>query len=87
MENQIIKNITREGKGGITSLGIFQKNKIKNLKEGWLYLIPYGKQSIEKVECQVIYEDNMTNYVSLTLYCQRNNKYKLKVKNTNIFLA
>lgn len=71
--------ILREGKNSKTDIGIFRQSEIP--KE--INLIPYGKQVIKTIKPDIIISNNIiSDYVAVTLYKQRNGKYKMKLKNT-----
>ena len=72
--------IIREGKNNQTNLGIFKKFEIPTT----VSLIPYGKQEAVIIRPDIISNDIISEYVAVTLYKQRNGKYKLKLKNTSV---
>ena len=78
--------IYREGRDCITSLGLFKNStEFLNNKTMNILLVPFGKQNIINVSADVVYTaSEETLYVSATLYKQRNGKYKLKVKDTEV---
>ena len=80
MEFTLIK---REERNGITRLGIIRNKDFP--EEGNIRIIPYGKQRVEVVPVKIIRdENNNSEYISLTLYRQRNGTYKLKIKSTEV---
>lgn len=72
--------IIREGKNNQTNLGIFKRFEIPTT----VSLIPYGKQEAVIIRPDIISNDIISEYVAVTLYKQRNGKYKLKLKNTSV---
>lgn len=72
--------ILREGKNNKTDIGIFRQSEIP--KE--INLIPYGKQEIKTIKPDIISNNIISKYVAVTLYKQRNGKYKMKLKNTSV---
>lgn len=72
--------IIREGKNNQTNLGIFKRFEIP----ATVSLIPYGKQEAVIIRPDIISNDIISEYVAVTLYKQRNGKYKLKLKNTSV---
>ena len=72
--------IIREGKNNQTNLGIFKRLEIPTT----VSLIPYGKQEAVIIRPDIISNDIISEYVAVTLYKQRNGKYKLKLKNTSV---
>lgn len=84
--NNNIFNLVREGKNGITTLGIIKgysipKKSVENIK-----IIPYGKQNIENIQAvnkkpSMIFSQA---FYSATLYRQRNDVFILKYKVTEI---
>lgn len=78
----------REGKNGITKLGLFKQNEFTQdgqLKDITIRLVPYGKQDVIVIHPKVMITKNRTGglfYFSATLYKQRNGKYILKFKET-----
>lgn len=74
--------IIRESKGSQTNIGIFKRFEIP--KE--INLIPYGKQEAVCIKPQIICENILSEFVAVTLYKQRNGRYKMKLKNTSVSL-
>ena len=87
MDFDNIKTILREGRNYTTSLGIVKGHDIREFdKIKFLYIVPFGKQTIEetpvmvKTPSLVFFE----RYYSVTLYKQRNGRYIVKFKITEV---
>ena len=81
------KIILREGRDYMTPLCIIKGSKIKefnNIK--YFCLIPFGEQTIKEIPVTVKKPSMVfsENYYSATLYKQRNGKYIIKFKITEV---
>ena len=81
-----VKVILREGKNYMTPLCIIKGSKIKEFDLKSLYLIPFGKQTIEETPVMVKKPSLVffEKYYSVTLYKQRNGEYIIKFKLTEV---
>lgn len=75
--------IFREGREGITKIGLISEYDIKSiLNRNELQLVPFGTQDITNIKVDIVMPDKTSPYYAITLYKQRNGRYKLKLKET-----
>ena len=82
-----IKTVLREGRDYTTSLGLIKGSEIRKFDRiKSIKLIPYGEQKIKEIEVSVKMPAIAfcKNYYSATLYKQRNGKYIIKFKVTEV---